>query len=111
MQNYAATGPLVAAPNGDSHQLIAADLRNLIAQVENSMRLIETTMMHEAGGDQAGSTDVIVLDDVTPRYATASAALGACRVGLDLALQCLMDTSEQAGSDSAAALRQLHLFG
>lgn len=75
------------------------------------MRLIETTMMHEAGGDQAGSTDVVVLDDVTPRYATASAALGACKAGLDLALQCLMDTAEQAGNESAAVLRQLHLLG
>ncbi|MBR0824592.1 hypothetical protein JQ596_03505 [Bradyrhizobium manausense] len=93
MQNYAATGPLVAVPNSDSRQLIAAELRNLIAQVEGSMRLIEAAMMREAG-DRAGSTDVVVLDDLTPRYATASAALGACKAGLDVALQCLTDADE-----------------
>lgn len=107
MQNYAATGPLVAVPNGDSQQLIAADLRNLIAQVESSMRLIEAAMIREAGGDQAGSTDVVVLDDVTPRY--ASAALVACKAGLDVALQCLMDADEPARGD-LAALRRPHLI-
>ncbi|WP_315828540.1 hypothetical protein [Bradyrhizobium sp. SZCCHNG3015] len=111
MQNYAVTGPLVAAPQSDSHQLIAADLRNLIAQVENSMRLIEAAMMHEAGGEPAGSADIIVLDDVTPRYATASAALDACKAELDLALQCMMDTTAPAGGDAAAIMRRLQMFG
>ncbi|WP_312015597.1 hypothetical protein [Bradyrhizobium liaoningense] len=62
-------------PNSDSHQLIAADLRNLIALVEGGIRPIEAAMMREAGGDQAGSIDVVVLDDVTPCYATARAEL------------------------------------
>ena len=98
MQNYASTGPLVAA-NGDSHQLIATDLRNLIARIDNSMRLIEAAMMHDAGGDETGSVDVVVLDDVTPRYATASAALGACKAGLNVALQTWPCISGPAKSD------------
>ncbi|TPQ28419.1 hypothetical protein C2U70_29510 [Bradyrhizobium guangdongense] len=111
MHNYAVRGPLVAAPDNDSHQLIADDLRNLIAQVENSMRLIAAAMMHEAGGDPAGSADVIVLDDVTPRYATAKAALDACKAGLDLALQCMIDATAPAGDEAAAVMRRLQMFG
>jgi hypothetical protein len=89
MQNFVGTGPLVATPNTDSRQLIAADLRSLIAQIETSMRLIDAATMQDDGGDQPGSTDVVVLDDVTPGYATASAALGACKASLDLALEHL----------------------
>jgi hypothetical protein len=60
------------------------------------MRLIDAAMMEarvlETGGDPAGSADIFVLDDVTPRYATASAALNACRAGLGHALQCLSES-------------------
>ena len=94
MHNLAGTDPVVAAPNGDSRQLIVADLRSLIAQIETSMRLIETAMAQDAGGDEPGSIDVVVLDDVTPRYATATAALGACRAQIGLALQTLSNSGK-----------------
>ncbi|MCP3373799.1 hypothetical protein [Bradyrhizobium cajani] len=101
MLNSAGTPPLVTLPEVDSRRLIAADLRSLIAQIESSMRLIDAAMikagaLQDDGGDQAGSADIFVLDDVTPRYATASAALNACRAGLDHALHCLSDTSNPA---------------
>lgn len=92
MQNVTGTVPCLAAPNDDSRQLIAADLRSLIAQIETSMRLVETAMASEDSGEEPGSMDVVVLDDVTPRYAKASAALGACKAGLGLALQFLSDS-------------------
>ncbi|WP_245288175.1 hypothetical protein [Bradyrhizobium sp. Ec3.3] len=41
------------------------------------MRLIEAAITLEDACDPPGSTEIFVLDDVTPRYATASAALGA----------------------------------
>ena len=92
MQNYAGADPRIAAANCDSPQLIASELRSLIAQIETSMRLIETAMIrNDEEHDEPGSIDVFVLDDVTPGYATASAALSACRVGLDLAVQSLSD--------------------
>jgi hypothetical protein len=92
MHNCAGTDPLVATPDGHGRQLIAADLRSLIEQIEASMRLVETAMMQEAGpAEQPGSADVIVLDDVTPRYLTANAALGACKASLELALKCVSD--------------------
>lgn len=101
--------PLAATPETNSRQLIVADLRSLIAQIERSMRLIDAAMMEaeqtglsEAGPaqendrDRAGSIDIFVLDDVTPRYATASAALNACRAGLGHALQCLSESGSSA---------------
>ncbi|MBR0975602.1 MULTISPECIES: hypothetical protein [Bradyrhizobium] len=92
MLNLADTSPLAAMPEVESLQLIAADLRLLIVQVETSMRRIAAATDQEHGSDQEGSADVFVLDDVTPRYATASAALGACRAGLGHALECLSET-------------------
>jgi hypothetical protein len=108
MLNFAGTPPLVATAETDSRQLIAADLRALITRIESSMRLIDAAMMETgsletgllekglAPGDPAGSTDIFVLDDVTPRYATASAALNACRAGLGHALQCLSESGNPA---------------
>jgi len=103
MQNFAGAPPIVARPETDSRQLIAADLRALITRIESSMRLIDAAMMETsaletgpARGDPAGSADIFVLDDVTPRYATASAALNACRAGLGHALRCLSDSGNPA---------------
>ena len=103
MLNFAGTPPLVTTVESDSRQLIAADLRSLIMQIESSMRLIDAATMEAsaletgpARGDPAGSADIFVLDDVTPRYATASAALNACRAGLGHALRCLSDSGNPA---------------
>jgi len=80
----------------DSRQLIAAELRSLIARIEISMRLIDAAMQPDDDGailrSSLGSTEIVVLDDVTPRYATASAALNACRAELDRALQTLSES-------------------
>ncbi|WP_456622303.1 MULTISPECIES: hypothetical protein [unclassified Bradyrhizobium] len=114
MLNLASPPPRVTTPEADSRQLIAADLRSLIAQIESSMRLIDAAMIDAAlmdegpaqhgNGDQAaGSTDIFVLDDVTPRYATASAALNACRAGLGHALQSLSDSGGPAETTIGAA--------
>lgn len=105
MLNYAGTPPLAAMADTDSRQLIAAELRSLIARIEISMRLIDAAMTSddlEVKDDRAiasadlGSTEVVVLDDVTPRYATASAALNACRAELSHALQQLSESGSPA---------------
>ncbi|WP_339029079.1 hypothetical protein WHZ78_01390 [Bradyrhizobium symbiodeficiens] len=101
MLNYAGTPPLAAMADADSRQLIAAELRSLIARIDISVRLIDAAMKPEeveAVPDSAiaGSTEIIVLDDVTPRYATASAALNACRAGLGRALQSLSESGNAA---------------
>ena len=60
------------------------------------MRLIDAAMEHEDERDVAGSADVFVLDDVTPRYAAASTALKACDTGLGMALDRLREPDAPA---------------
>ena len=100
MLNYAGTPPLAAMADTDSRQLIAAELRSLIARIDISLRLIDAAM--EADDDSAivgadlGSIEIVVLDDVTPRFATASAALNACRAELGHALRNLSESGDPA---------------
>lgn len=100
MLNYAGTPPLAAMAETDSGQLIAAELRSLIARIEISMRLIDAAMEPEHDSvivdAVSGSIEIVVLDDVTPRYATASAALNACRAELVQALQKLSESGNPA---------------
>lgn len=105
MPNDAGTPPLAAMAETDSRQLIAAELRSLIARIEISVRLIDAAMTSddmEPADDNAiltassGSIEIVVLDDVTPRYATASAALNTCRAELGHALQKLSETGNAA---------------
>ncbi|MGY3236630.1 MULTISPECIES: hypothetical protein [unclassified Bradyrhizobium] len=101
MLNYAGTPPLAAMAETDSRQLIAAELRSLIARIDISMRLIDAAMTHDdmdseddsaTLGADLGSIEIVVLDDVTPRYAAASAALNTCRAELRQALQKLSES-------------------
>ena len=94
MLNYAGTPPLAAMADTDSRQLIAAELRSLIARIEISMRLIDAAMEPEDDTAIASSTEIVVLDDITPRYATASAALNTCRAELGHALQYLSGSGD-----------------
>jgi hypothetical protein len=101
MLNYAGIPPLAAMAETDSRQLIEAELRSLIARIEISMRLIDAAMTPEDLGPNddsaiAGSTDIVILDDVTPRYATATAALNTCRAELGNALQKLSESGNPA---------------
>lgn len=99
MLNYASTPPLAAMVEIDSRQLIAAELRSLIARIEISMRLIDAAMEPDDSAILSaisGSTEIVVLDDVTPRYATASAALNTCRAELGRALQKLSESGNAA---------------
>ncbi|MHB0773897.1 hypothetical protein [Bradyrhizobium sp. 5.13L] len=96
MLNLADTPPPAAPPEVETCELIAADLRLLVAGIETSMRRIAAAMDQGYGSDPEGSADVFLLDDVTPRYATASAALNACRASLGHALQCLSEFGNAA---------------
>jgi len=83
----------------DSRQLIAAELRSLIARIDISTRLIDAAMTPddmEPEDDSAilGSTEIVVLDDITPRYAAASAALNSCRAELNRALRKLSESGD-----------------
>jgi hypothetical protein len=71
---------------------------SLVEQVRANMKLIESAITGEASpGNQETAANIVVLDDVTPRYVTANAALNACNVRLGMALDPLRDvrTSRQ----------------
>jgi hypothetical protein len=56
------------------------------------MKLLETAIATESvPSNQDVAGNVFVLDDVTPRYVKANAALNACNAGLGVALQYLLD--------------------
>jgi hypothetical protein len=97
MQNSAADNAARPGDGQGSYRSIVSDLVALIGHVQTSLQLIETAIAREkALGDHEASAGIIVLDDVTPRYAKASAALKACDAGLGAALDLLLD-SETAG--------------
>ena len=76
----------------DACRAVVSDLVSLVEHVRKCLRLIEQTIAEEMplGGPES-STNVIVLDDVSPRYAKAASAVQACGVNLEIALRSLLD--------------------
>jgi len=105
MQN--ATGDGIAlGPDGqnDSYRSIVSDLVGLIEHVQASLRLVEQTMVRESSpGGQENAANVVVLDDVSPRYVKAAAALKACDANLGIALHFLLDSPTSGRGTSAYA--------
>jgi hypothetical protein len=82
--------------HGDSFGAIVSDLISLVGHVQASIDLIDSEIAREmiAGdADDQDSSNVIVLDDVTPQYMKASTALNTCSANLGTALQFLLDAS------------------
>ena len=100
MQNAAGDG-VAQAPHDQNaaYRAVVSDLVSLVEHVQNSLRLIEQTIARETSpetspGSPESSTNVIVLDDVSPRYMKAAAALQACDVNLGIALRSLLDPGD-----------------
>ena len=92
MENAAEDGVAVHLDEGnDPYNLIVTDLVALIGHVQASLRLIEAAIEREALLAEQDVADIFVLDDVTPRYVTASTALKTCDAGLGVALDRLRD--------------------
>jgi hypothetical protein len=108
MQN-AAGGGIETPPDDRNHtcRSVASDLESLIDHVQASLRLIESAIDRETcAGNHDAASNIIVLDDVTPRYAKASTALKACDAGLGIALHFLLDSSaSQHGAREPAGIR------
>ena len=80
-----------ADDRNDAYRSVVSDLVSLIERVQASRRLIEEAIAREASlGSPDG--DIIVLDDVTPPFVKATAALNACDKNLALALHSLLDS-------------------
>jgi hypothetical protein len=74
------------------YRSIVIDLISLIEQVQASIKLIESGIVRESPlGDLEVAANIVVLDDVTPRYMKAGAALNSCNAGLGIALRVLLD--------------------
>jgi hypothetical protein len=72
----------------DGHRLIVSELMSLIEHVRSSMRLIESVIATESPpDDEVMASEFVILDDVTPFYAHANAALDSCDSGLRSALR------------------------
>ena len=82
----------------DGFEAIASSLFSLVEHVQTSINLIEAAIAREISAGELETGNVIVLDDVTPRYLKASDALNACSASLGTALHVLLD--------SRAALRR-----
>jgi hypothetical protein len=103
MQDAAGDGT-EPGPDGDSYRSVVSDLVGLIEHVQASLRLIEQTMVRETSpGNQENIANVIVLDDVSPRYVKATAALKACEAKLGIALHSLLDSWAPGRSAGAYA--------
>jgi hypothetical protein len=92
------------ADRNDVYHSVVMDLVALIEHVQASLRSIEQEIARETvSGSQETSSNVIELDDVTPPYVRATAALKACDANLAIALHSLLDskTPEQSTSDYA----------
>jgi hypothetical protein len=89
----------------DGDRSIVSELVSLIEHVRASMKLIESAIAMEPALSGAGTSDnVVVLDDVTPRYQNARAALKTCNTSLEVTLHLLRDseTSPHGTNESAA---------
>jgi hypothetical protein len=98
MQNAADRGVLALPKHrGDSVGSIVSELAALLDHVQGSIKAIEIAIARDASSESSEHIDnVVVLDDVTPSYAKASAALDTCNASLDDALQFLLDAKTSA---------------
>ena len=88
-------GGIVIEPDdrNEAYHSVVSELVALIEHVQASLRLIEQAIARETTlGGQETSANVIVLDDVTPPYVRATAALNACDANLAIALHSLLDS-------------------
>ena len=94
MQNAADDAvELTPDDRNDAYRAVVSDLVSLIEHVQTSLRLIERAIAAETSfGGQESSANIIVLDDVSPRYMKATAALQVCDAHLGVALHSLTDS-------------------
>ena len=96
MQNAAMRDGAVPPEDRDEgFYLVVSDLVALIDRVQTSLKLIEVAKGQQRIGDQEYD-DIVVLDDVTPLYTQAGAALDACNTSLSAALQFLIESTTLA---------------
>jgi hypothetical protein len=110
-----AGGKTPTPPDGNaSDRAIVFDLVSLIEGVRASTKMIEAAIAREASfGNQEIAANVVVLDDVTPRYLRANAALNSSEANLAAALQFLLDvrTMMPRPDEAGSARRPVRAIG
>ena len=108
----------ISFPPGDRndyHDAIVSDVVSLIERVRASMRLIEAAIASGTSrGHEEIAGNVAVLDDVTPRFVQANAALIACSAGLGAALRLLLEArtaNAAAGNPAERVNRTVRSIG
>lgn len=90
MQN--AAGTTQSTILDQTYRSVVSDLMSLIEHVQMAIREVELAMACENNlGDLQSPDDIVVLDDVTPGYVKADAALNACSAKLGAALHLLIN--------------------
>jgi hypothetical protein len=79
----------------DGCWFIILDLVSLIQRVQEFIRANELAMAADEPDDTV--TDIVVLDDVTPRYLMANATLNVCRAQLHQILNSLLQARTAHG--------------
>jgi hypothetical protein len=99
----------------DGRHSIVSELVSLIGHIQSGIQLLEAAIASEAAaGEQDLVADVVVLDDVTPGYVRAKAALNTCNAGLGMAVHSLLDSrtaSHPAGEVVTGDRSRLHSIG
>jgi hypothetical protein len=108
MQNAAVGTSALVEGKDDKQGSLVTNLKSLIEQVQASIALVETAIAREFGaelrdGNQEAAADIFVLDDVTPPYEQAHAALKASDAQLGAALQFIPDAKRSEMPDIKAA--------
>lgn len=92
MQNAADHASVRPGDPSENYTAIISNLGSLVEQVSAMIKLIESAIASEASTDHADvAANIVVLDDVTPRYVRANAALRTCNAGLGVALHLVHD--------------------
>jgi hypothetical protein len=94
------------------HRSVLSELLALAERIEASMKLLEQAISSETTcSDPEIRDSVFVLDDVTPCYARAGAALLACQIGLGEALHLIRDIPTSAPDPGRLARSRGRLAG
>jgi hypothetical protein len=109
MQNAAGSpGSAQSADRNDRYRAVVCELRSLLERVQVGMDLVEAAIAAESSlSNQEFAANVVVLDDVTPRYLRTNAALDTCNAGLRMALHVLQDarTAQREADEPAEPVR------
>jgi hypothetical protein len=109
MQNVTGSPVPARSDDGDEvYRAVVADLTSLVEHIQASLTMIDAALAREAAATiKELAANIVVLDDVTPRYLKAGAALKACDAELAVALHFLREpmASEPGMHDSTVGNR------